>query len=413
MIRTTLTRVLERSKSEDSQADRGAGAPSPREAPPDAEDTSRLVGDRSLNPRILLLFLLLPGVGALAGVLLRPAPADRFVAESIVSAPTSDTGSSKALAAQEENWKFMADVVRLPDILSRARDSAAQEDTIAEVAKRVQVAGRPSSGLVRIRGRGTTRAAAATLTDAVVGQALTFTRRVADAPILETEVDTSFSFDQDVEGWGAQRSIFSRPALRIDVTRRESRFGSGSLDVACESRGCGPAVRLARPFVAGTTYTAVAFARSDGPARVRLVLGANERLVTAGAAESLGPRWRQLAVSWTPPRTVAAAELAIQTQSVPATRFQIDGVGVRDADEPVVDLELEAEAATAERRLRTRQAAHARRFMLMSPARDAGVVGADTTEAAILGAAIGLLAALCGLVFSFLARRRPVRGRSG
>jgi hypothetical protein len=290
---------------------------------------SRAVRLRSIGkPRgaALAALVLVPIAGGAAGAGTHAQPPPSFQAQAILALdPAAALTATPRLRRQAAD--YMAQIVKLPEVVAGARANAQAEPSVAAIERGLRVVVEPGPDLIGIDVRADSASDAVTLADSLAVQAAGFVRQTVFTPNAGRIALSDFSYADG--GWSRTSDLSSSP-LTIGPVRRPGAAGAWDLQVACPAvASCGPAVGIDTGFLGGSTYRAEAWARSTAGARVRLVLGnTTTPELGIGAAQTLGPRWKLLTVSWTPRTDATTGELTTQTVSARMQTYDIGNVSL-------------------------------------------------------------------------------------
>jgi hypothetical protein len=334
--------------------------------------------------------LLVTFAGAVIGAIARPVPSNPYTADAVIAIQPDQPAPSNEAALQRARWRRAAEALRLPQVLSRTATMVNLPESVVSSAGRLTVHGRPEAGLFVIRARGPTREEARRLVTGASEATIEFLRLSTGTT---SNARTAFDFESGGQGWGAGRSAFVFPPASTRPVRGGSFAGKGLLHTTCvDARaGCGTWVTIHRSFSPGTVYMATASVRAvGGRAPLRLSLGSSPADVADGATVNVSQRWTRIAVKWAPRALVGAAELDVQVNGPGRATFDTDQAAVRGPGGQfpaprVFDVPG--------------------RYALVGLPQPSGKLRAHTVTSALVGGAIGLAAALGGLVFGWLARR--------
>lgn len=260
---------------------------------------------RRLRGLAVAVLLGLPVAGAALAAGTHPAQEARFFSTAVVLA-RPEPGTSDQVALRRTAVRLLEEAVALDEALFFP--SPGSGETTAN--------GDPSTGIVKITARSTNPNVAREMANTVAQQAARFAK-------FPVELD-DLSLDPR-----SQSGFSIEPRLR--VTRRTLR-GPTAARVSCPPRaGCGSMVDLFRPFAAGVTYRARAFARSSTRrTKVHLLLGASPQDFSTGKQARLRKSWRPYEVVWTPTNNSSTAEVGLQTQENESVDFFVDAISVED-----------------------------------------------------------------------------------
>jgi hypothetical protein len=262
---------------------------------------------------------------------------------------------------------------------------AVRETTNVDGDVRGRIAIRPNfvSDLVRVIARDRSPSAAVTLADAFTAQAVKFVR-VLDA--LSGARLPLGDFEAGFGGWGST-SHFASPPLSLRVVHTTSKYNSHALQITCGNRpGCGSAFHINFPFRKGLAYSVSGWARAPiRRLRLTMILGATPKDYAAMPPKKVGTAWSRYSVSWVPKHNYASGEVTFQTNSGSAGSFYIDGVSMSAVTARVMT-QLRGP-------LKEANAFAARSADVISPAVATGTVKNRTLLWALVGAALGFVAA--------------------
>ncbi len=362
------------------------------------------------GPKVVAVVLGLTLGGATIGAASNVAPSDRFAAESVVGIQHDSGPLPDDPALRRIRWEALAEIARLPEVLTRASRTARDAGSVEDVRRRTTVRGVPGGSVLRVRARGRSPATARALADAVASQAVVYVRDLNRRNFVGTGGPRRFSFEDGVDGWGIGEPEFSFEPRRVVRDVDEARVGSASLRADCDARpGCGPSVEVRGDYNAPAVYTARAFLRSpDDDVRVQLVLGSASKQVTAGPELALSDAWRQTAVRFTPKSTASSLQLSVQKLTPGAASIFVDDAILSKTDE-ANDQDVEAVARRTSVRIRAARAAAEDRYSVVEGTTLVDQAQPRTALWTLVGGLAGLLAALTGIAAATVARRRRHR----
>lgn len=308
-------------------------------------------------------------------------PSTRFAATAVVLArPFPD--APDPLRLRQTAVRLVEEAVSLEDALFFPRSRNGE----------TTASGNPSTGTVRVTARGDTPEVAKATADTIAQQAARFAK--APVELDDLAVDPAFE------------SMFSVEPRTVVPVRRGARVGPTAARVNCPPRpGCGAMIQLFRPFAAGVTYRARAYARSSNDRTpVYLLLGAKPPNFSTGPKVRLSKRWRRYEVSWTSEENANFAEVGIQTQADKPAKFLVDGISVED---PTVDSGVGTSFTPPRRREPL-----AVSFTVVSPRGGVEEVGPRTAVWALGGFGLGLVLSGFGGLSGWAAARRRKNSRS-
>ena len=339
------------------------------------------------------------GVGAVLGASAHPVAKDRFEAGAVITVSRNDASRRSPRGSRET----VNDLIKLPQVLKAAAESARVQFPPAEMAERVQVLGHERSGFVRVMARGPSPSEAASLADAVAGQVVKFNRRAALARIRRSGPQ-SFRFGRGREGWRSA-SRYTLPVRTLALTTG----ATPGLRFVCSTRraGCGPGVELRRTFDIGVPYVAKVVVRGfGGRNRIRAVLGSDSRDVAAGKPVRLrGNRSQEVRVLWRPRRGATAAVLAIQTTARGPVRASVRGGRVAQVGKGAPGARISRQVERALQRRRAEEAATVDRLTVASKAVPSRTIPTSSGIWTVAGGLLGLVVLLLAGGAARVARR--------
>jgi len=330
-------------------------------------------------------------VGASVGALVRPAPVDSYLAEAVISIRPDVPPAADELARQRARWIRAAEALRAPQVLLGA--AAGSGLPLRRAKPRLNAGGSPDAGLFIVRARAVNSTVATAMAGSAAASTLEFLRASSGNPGFGSP-RTRFDFENGAQGWGVGRSIFLLPPTSTGAARGRGRRGRGLLRTTCHytQPGCGTWVTIAKALSPGHPYLAQAWVRAPrGRAALRLAFGAAPEDVADGRTVLVSRRWTRITVRWVPQLQVGSAEIDVQVNAAGAVTFDADQVSVTSPGGKLVQIP----------RLDIPD-----RYRLAARAQAAGQLHSKTVTAALVGGAIGLLAAAAGLAAGALARRR-------
>lgn len=326
-------------------------------------------------------------LGATFLAALHPAPKEAFEATGTVVVPADSPGL-------EQRTRQVANLLRQPSMMAVALEATQSSDEAGSSAGRLSVKPDLSAGVVEFRVRGTKSDEARRLGEelsAAVVKGLRLGRSAAGRLAPQVAGD----FEYGLDDWSA-----TGPENQLATIARtpEGRYGDGALRIRCVGgEGCGAARSLNRPVRALRSLAVTAWVRSRQPSRVRLTLGTCCDDGAIGRPERVNERWRRLEVGWTPRsgdrKTVV---LAMQSANPGPSEVDLDAVALRDTRSSP-----EAPPPAEERR-RFGQSTG----VVATPVRVVSSGDGSTLAWGAIGAGLGLLIGLIGVVAARLARRR-------
>jgi hypothetical protein len=336
--------------------------------------------------------LLVTALGAAIGALARPAPANPYTADSVISIQPDAPAAPDELTRQRARWQRADQALKLPQVLSRT--AVLSGLSASQLKSRISARGNPDSGLFVIHARGVTGGESIGIAAAATTATIEFLR-VNSGNTSGGSSRTAFGFANGVaEDWGLGHSVFLLPPSST-VAEGGSGFKSpGFLRTVCSTvhPGCGTWVNVAKVFSPGRVYSASAWVRATkGSVPLRLGFGSSPEDVADGTTVKATRRWARIRVKWTPRSLVGSAELHVQVNGGGAATFDVDEVAVHSAGGKLAEskgLDIPD------------------RYTVVGPPQSSGKLRTDTVTAALVGAGIGLAAALGGLAFGVLASRR-------
>jgi hypothetical protein len=329
--------------------------------------------------------------GAAIGAIARPPPSNPHTADAVIAIQLDLPAPSNEPVLQRARWRKAAEALRLPQVVSRTATIVNLPESAVSSEGRLTARGRPEAGLFVIRARGATTDEARRLVSAATEATIEFLRLSTGTT---GAARTAFDFESGAQGWGVGRSAFVLPPASTRPVRGGAFAGRGLLRTRCPDarEGCGTWVTVHRTFSPGIVYTATAWVRAvAGRVPLRLALGSSPEDVADGPTASASQGWTKIAVKWTPRALVGAAEVDVQVNGPGPATFDVDQASVRGP----------------RGRYPTPRAFDVPgRYVVVGQPQSSGKLRAPTVTSALVGAAIGLAAALGGLAFGWFARRR-------
>ena len=326
--------------------------------------------------------------GAAVGAGLHPAPKFRYTAEAVIDShgARSDYAARKRLARLVETFD-------LGQVTQAVRETT---NLTGDIRNRVTVSANSATDLVRVKARERSPTAAVALANAYATQAVNFVK-VLDS--VRGERLPLGDFESGLDGWSAV-SRFAAPPTSLRVVHNTARFSSSALRVTCAPQaGCGPSLHIYYPFEARTIYEAAGWARaSTGRPRTTMVFGANPSDYTAIVPIRLRKSWTRYRVRWNPRHDHPVAELTFQTAAKRPAQFYVDGVSMSVG---VSNVARRSDGGANEARVFTN-----RLSADISPASPGRTIRSRTARWAVIGAVVGLAAALWTVGIGWSATRR-------
>jgi hypothetical protein len=319
---------------------------------------------------------------------LHPAPRDAYEAAGTIVIP-----AGREAPQVEVRTRQAAELLRQPNVVGEALERALQASEPERALRGLSVEPRPDAGVVRFSVRAATAATATRLAEElgrVAVQALQRGHATGERFGLRVAGD----FEVDLNGWGPTGQ--DEGLARVGLVPG-GRYGGGALRFLCEAaEGCGVARVIEGRFPAGRPVSLSAWVRGRRPSNVLLALGSADRNDRELREAFVDESWRRLAVSWTPREAESRISLAVANAGPGLADADVDGVILVDEGAPLTE--------AAERRLFAE-----RGFAYATGVRIVSSRTGSTLSWAAIGAVVGLLVGLAGVLGWTLARGRARR----